>query len=197
MDILSINRERLLANIDALASIGQRQDHGLYRMAFSEGDMQGREWLKQRIDEAGLEFYQDGAGNLHGRLDWDGKRPSVMMGSHIDTVPGAGHLDGALGVLVALECLTCFKEQDCRLDYPLEVVAFSDEEGRFGGMLGSQSMAGLLSPESIHAAIDLDGVSLVDSMQAVGLNALDGFDSRQPLVVKQKPHDGKRLTLNI
>ncbi|MGD8998999.1 MAG: Zn-dependent hydrolase [Granulosicoccaceae bacterium] len=181
MRILSINRARLQADIEALAEIGRKPDHGLYRMAFTEADMAGREWFKQRALDAGLEFYQDGAANLHARLDWDGERPSVMMGSHLDTVPGAGHLDGALGVLVALECLRCIKEENCPLAYPLEAVVFSDEEGRFGGMLGSQAMAGMHSPESIHAAIDLDGITLVEAMQQVGLNALDAlYARRQP-----------------
>ena len=168
MHALTINRARLQADIETLAEIGREKDHGIYRMAFSEGDMRGREWFRQRVLEAGLDFYQDGAANLHARLDWDGERPSVMMGSHLDTVPGAGHLDGALGVLVGLECLRCLNEQGCRLDLPVEAVVFSDEEGRFGGMLGSQAMAGMLSPESIHGAVDLDGISLMAAMQRVG-----------------------------
>jgi N-carbamoyl-L-amino-acid hydrolase len=178
---LAINRERLQSDIETLAEIGREPDHGIYRMAFTDADMQAREWFRQRVLEAGLEFYQDGAANLHARLNWDGKRPSIMMGSHLDTVPGAGHLDGALGVLVALECLRRIKEEDCRLDYPLEAVVFSDEEGRFGGMLGSQAMAGMHSPESIHAAVDLDGVTLVEAMDRVGLKALDAlYAKRQP-----------------
>ena len=179
MKTLSVNRERLQSDIETLAEIGRQPDHGIYRMAFSEGDVQGRTWFKQRIEDANLEFHQDGAANLHARLNWDGKRPSVMMGSHLDTVPGAGHLDGALGVLVALECLRCIKEDGCQLDFPLEAVAFSDEEGRFGGMLGSQAMAGMLSPESVHAAVDLEGVTLVEAMQAVGLNALDSLHAKR------------------
>lgn len=176
---LSINSQRLQQDIEALAAIGRQADHGLYRMAFSDGDMAGRAWFKQRIEEAGLDFYQDGAANLHGRLNWDGKTPSVMTGSHLDTVPGAGHLDGALGVLVGLECLRCIKEQNLPLRYPLEVVSFTDEEGRFGGMLGSQSIAGMLSPESIHQAVDLDGISVVDAMQAHGLDAMSALYARR------------------
>lgn len=179
MHTLSINRDRLKKDIEALAAIGRNTDHGIYRMAFTDPDMEGRNWFRQRARDAGLEVHQDGAANLFARLHWDGNRPSVMMGSHLDTVPGAGHLDGALGVLVALECLRCIKEQDCQLDYPLEAVVFSDEEGRFGGMLGSQAMAGMHSPESILAAIDLDGVTLVEAMQRVGLNALDALHARR------------------
>ena len=102
MNPLRIDLPRLQADIEALAEIGRDGDRGLFRMAFSPGDMAGRAWLKQRIQAAGLALYEDGAANIHARLHWDGRRPSVMSGSHLDTVPGAGHLDCALGVLVAL-----------------------------------------------------------------------------------------------
>lgn len=179
MHVLNVNRERLQADIEALAEIGKHEDHGIYRMAFSEGDMLGRKWFKDRIEAAGLEFYQDGAANLHARYQWDGQRQSVMMGSHLDSVPGAGHLDGALGVVVALECLRCIKEQKLDIRYALEAVAFSDEEGRFGGMVGSQAIAGMLTPEKIINAIDLDGIKLTETMQTVGLNAMDALHARR------------------
>lgn len=179
MDNLYINRARLQEDIDTLAAIGRHKDHGLYRMAFSAGDMEARAWFLSRIEDAGLEAYQDGAANLHARLFWEPERPSIIMGSHLDTVPGAGHLDGALGVLVALECLRCFKEQGLKSKFPLEAIAFSDEEGRFGGMLGSQSIAGMLTPETIHTAVDLNGVSLSQAMASVGLNAMDALHARR------------------
>jgi beta-ureidopropionase / N-carbamoyl-L-amino-acid hydrolase len=170
---LIINFERLQTDIETLARIGRREDHGLYRMAFSEGDKAGRKWLQERIREAELELYIDGAANIHARFNWDGQRPSIMTGSHIDTVPGAGHLDGALGVLVGLECVRRFKELNLPLRYAVEAVAFTDEEGRFGGLLGSQAICGQLTPEAIHNARDLDGITLSEVMLAEGLNPLD------------------------
>jgi N-carbamoyl-L-amino-acid hydrolase len=176
---LTVNFERLQNDIDTLATIGRREDHGIYRMAFSDADMEARAWLKGRMEEAGLDIYEDGAANVHGRYKFDYQNPSVMMGSHIDSVPGAGHLDGALGVMVALECVRRIKELDLPLKHPLEVVAFTDEEGRFGGMPGSQAMAGQLSPEDIYNAHDLDGMSLTDAMKARGLNAMDMLRARR------------------
>lgn len=175
---LSINTSRLQQDIEALGAIGRKADHGLYRMAFSEGDMEGRVWFKQRLEEAGLEVYEDGAANIHGRLNWDENIPAVITGSHLDTVPGAGHLDGALGVLVGLECLRCIKEQKLPLRHPMEVISFTDEEGRFGGMVGSQSIAGLLSPESILQAVDLDNISLVEAMKKHGYDAMRALHAR-------------------
>lgn len=176
---LSVNAQRLKEDIEDLAKVGRREASGIFRMAFSDGDMAGRQWFRDRLDEAGLEIFEDGAGNIHGRLNWDGATPSVMTGSHLDTVPGAGHLDGALGVVTGLECLRRIKEERLPLRYPLEVVSFTDEEGRFGGMLGSQSIAGQLTPESIENAIDLDGVRLVDAMQQQGYDAMQALHARR------------------
>ena len=168
---LHINVERLRDDIDTLAQIGRYQDQGIYRMAFSEGDMAGRDWFRQRVSDCGLDFYQDGAANLHARLNWDDKTPSVIAGSHLDTVPGAGHLDGALGVVCALEAVRVLQESGIALARPLEAVSFSDEEGRFGGMFGSQSFIGRVTPEYLHQACDLDGISLTTAMAQYGLDA--------------------------
>ena len=174
-----INAKRLKTDIENLAQIGRRKGSGLFRMAFSDGDIEGRQWFMERLQQSGLDIYEDGAANIHGRLNWDNQTPSVMTGSHLDTVPGAGHLDGALGVLVGLECLRRIKEENLSLQYPLEVVAFSDEEGRFGGMLGSQAIAGKHTPESIESAIDLNGIRLVDAMKQQGYDAMQALHARR------------------
>ena len=182
MSLLNVNFPRLQNDIETLASIGRSEDdHGIYRMAFSDHDMQARQWLKSRIEEAGLDYYQDEAANIYARFAYDGKRPSVMTGSHMDSVPGAGHLDGALGVMAGLECLRCLKEQGVESDYAIESVAFTDEEGRFGGMLGSQALSGRMTPELIHHARDLDGHSLMEVMKGLGMEPMNILRaSRQP-----------------
>ncbi len=177
---LHIDAARLRADIEHLASIGRREDQGIYRMAFSDGDMAAREWLLGRIEAAGLQAHQDGAANIHARLGWREDVAGVMAGSHIDTVPGAGHLDGALGVLCALEALRTLKESGLPLKRPLEATAFSDEEGRFGGLFGSQALAGQVTPESLHNARDLEGVTLVDAMTARGLDARAALHAQRP-----------------
>ena len=176
---LRVNAQRLREDIDALAKIGRHEDHGIYRMSFSPGDMAGREWLRQRIADSGLTLHQDGAANISARLNWNDKTPGVVAGSHIDTVPGAGHLDGALGVVCALEALRVLQEQDVALRRPLEALAFTDEEGRFGGMFGSQAIAGLVTPEYLHNACDLDGVSLVSAMAEHGLDAREALHAQR------------------
>lgn len=178
----TVNFPRLQGDLETLGSIGRQEDYGLYRMAFSQGDMQGRQWFMRRIEESGLEVYVDEAANIHGRLGWDGKTPSVITGSHIDTIPGAGPFDGALGVLVGLECLRRVNELGINLKYPLEVVAFTDEEGRFGGMFGSQAFTGQLTPERILNAKDLHGTSISEAM------AENGFDAMAALRARRSPN---------
>ncbi|MBK1691715.1 Zn-dependent hydrolase [Ectothiorhodospira mobilis] len=180
MSPIRIDFPRLQRDIEALSAIGRDADRGIHRMAFTEGDLAGRRWFRERILEAGLEFYEDGAANLHGRLDWDGERPSVLIGSHLDTVPAGGPLDGALGVLVGLEVLRTVKDAGVSLRHPLEVVNFTDEEGRFGGLFGSQAVAGQLTPAMIHEARDLEGVTLAEAMAAWGLDANAALFARRP-----------------
>ena len=178
--MLIINAERLRKNIEALSQIGRKSDQGIYRTAFSDADMEARSWLKQQIEHSGLECYQDGAANIHARLGWREDVASVITGSHIDSVPGGGHLDGALGVMAGLECLHRLKELDIQLKRPLEAISFSDEEGRFGGIFGSSALCGRLTPKSIHSARDLNGISISDAMAKQGLNAMEALSAARP-----------------
>jgi len=183
---LTVNFPRLQEDIDRLAEIGaSEEDRGLYRMAFTDADMAGRRWLMDRLQEAGCAARMDGAGNVFGKISEESApphsdRPCVLMGSHLDTVPAGGRLDGALGVLVALECLRRLKEEAIDTHYPVEIVAFSDEEGRFGGMLGSRALTGALDPEMVYSATDLDGVALPEAMQQQGLDPEAALHCRRP-----------------
>jgi len=178
-DPLAVDLPRLQRDVEALAAVGRGEQHGIYRMAFSDRDMEGRQWLQTRIGDAGLEYRTDGAANIFGVLDAVTTAPSVLTGSHIDTIPGAGHLDGALGVLCGLEALRVLRESGVSLQRSLELVAFSDEEGRFGGMFGSQAFSGQLTPGMILEAVDAEGVRLVDAMTGHGLNAMDALRAQR------------------
>ncbi|MGB1527276.1 MAG: M20/M25/M40 family metallo-hydrolase, partial [Miltoncostaeaceae bacterium] len=156
---LRVDIERLKADVLALGEIGRDpDDRGIYRMAFTEADMLGRHWLMDRAAATGLAVAMDGAGNVHARLGAaDGS--AVVIGSHTDTVPRAGMLDGALGVLCGLECLRVLAGAGITPATAIELISFSDEEGRFGGMLGSEALCGFLTPESLHL-VGQDGVPL-------------------------------------
>lgn len=177
---LDINFSRLKRDINELGSIGKAEENrGIYRMAFSDADMRAREWLTSKIQEAGLVYYIDGAANIYAKLNENENKPSVLIGSHIDTVPAGGHLDGAFGVLGGLECLRRMKEEGIQTEYPVELVSFTDEEGRFGGLFGSQSVCGEITPEKIHNSVDLDGIGVIEAMKAHGLNANDALHARR------------------
>jgi N-carbamoyl-L-amino-acid hydrolase len=162
-----------------LAKIGRNdEDRGIYRTAFSDTDMEGKRWLLEKIESAGLESHSDGAANISGILPGTNPdAPRVLIGSHIDTVPCAGMLDGALGVLVALECLQSLQEMGVKPDCSLELIAFSDEEGRFGGMFGSQSVCGKITPETLHSKSDLDGMELGEAMLRQGLDPMRALEA--------------------
>ena len=148
-------------------------------MAFTEADMEARRWLADRMESAGIAARHDGAANVIGRIGDDADVPSVMIGSHLDTVPGAGHLDGALGIVVALEVLRAIREAGWTTEHPLEMVAFSDEEGRFGPPVGSRAMVGDLTRADLFEAADLDGNRLVDVMKDRGLNPNNVLSARR------------------
>ncbi|WP_407699766.1 Zn-dependent hydrolase [Stieleria sedimenti] len=179
---MSVNLERIKNDIHELAEIGRcRDDRGIYRMAFTDADMEGKRWLKDRIEQAGFEPRTDGAVNVSAELSGSTDEPRILVGSHIDTVPCAGALDGTLGVIVALECLRCLHEQGVVPERTIELIAFSDEEGRFGGMFGSQAVCGQLNPDVLATLSDLDGVLLGDELRR------HGFDPRGALDAARDP----------
>ncbi|BDS06899.1 Zn-dependent hydrolase [Oceaniferula spumae] len=181
MNELRVNIERIKEDILALASIGRNeQDRGIYRMAFSDFDMEAKQWLLGKIDAAGLKSDSDGAANISGILEGTEDTPRVFVGSHIDTVPCAGMLDGTLGVVVGLECLRILKESGVSLERSIELIAFSDEEGRFGGTFGSEAFTGMINVERLQGSVDLSGVRLYDAMLEQGLDPIKALDARRP-----------------
>jgi N-carbamoyl-L-amino-acid hydrolase len=147
MDI-RINGERLKQDLEELGRIGRDEHGGVSRPSFSPADFEARAWLKKKIEQAGLCYRQDGAGNQFGRIECAGK--IIMAGSHIDTVPNGGMFDGAAGVIAALEALRRILEEKVPVSKPLEVASFTDEEGNLvGDFLGSRAFMGLLDAGEI------------------------------------------------
>jgi len=165
MSALAVDGGRLLADLDALSAIGRR-GRGVERIAFGPDDVRAREWLAERLEEAGLEARIDGIGNVHGR--WPSPR-AVLAGSHVDSVARGGRLDGALGVVAALEAARALRAAGaCDAGVGLDVVAFADEEGTFRGTLGSRAFCGEVDDDELAAAGDAAGRSLGDALAAAG-----------------------------
>lgn len=175
---LTVNPERIKNDILTLAEIGRNpENRGIYRQAFTDADMEGKSWLKDRIAEADLAVSTDGAVNVSGTLAGSSEAPRVIVGSHIDTVPCAGALDGTLGVVVGLECLRTLREAGITPERTLELIAFSDEEGRFGGMFGSQSLCGQITPEHLATMTDMNGVPLKKEFERHGIDPMGALDA--------------------
>src|SRR5690606_8432895 len=143
----AINLPRLRDEMLALAEIGRTGSApGISRPGYSDADMEARGFMAERMREAGLIVSMDAVGNLSGL--WEtGAGARVMVGSHLDTVPNGGAFDGALGVRAGLECVRALKDAGVAPLRPIEVIATAEEEGRFGGMLGAQALAGRVDPE--------------------------------------------------
>lgn len=164
-----VDIERIERNLVELSKFGfNEEDRGVYRQGFGEADMAARAWLRERFEDLGARHHMDGAGNVIGRIGPDDKR-AVVIGSHIDSVPAGGIFDGALGVVAGLEILQVIRDQGIEPELPIEVIGTSEEEGRFGGMLGAQALTGHLTREWIDTATDEHGFSLRDAMTAAGL----------------------------
>jgi N-carbamoyl-L-amino-acid hydrolase len=148
MDI-KVDFERLKQDLEELGRIGRDEQGGVSRPSFSPADFEARAWLRKKIEQAGLSYRQDGAGNQFGRVERAGK--TVMAGSHIDTVPNGGMFDGAAGVVAALEALRRILEEKVPVSKPLEVASFTDEEGNLvGDFLGSRAFMGLLDADQVR-----------------------------------------------
>lgn len=123
----SVSAERLLADISALAAIGGRPDFGVDRLAGSEADLAGRRWFAERLREAGLEVEIDDVNNVFGHPP--AGAPWLLLGSHTDTVPAGGRLDGAYGCLAALEVARTLREAAHPAADRVAVADFHNEEG--------------------------------------------------------------------
>lgn len=169
MDI-RINIDRLKHDLEELGRIGRDERGGVNRPSFSAADLEARAWLKKKIEEAGLCYRQDGAGNQFGRLECAGK--TVMAGSHIDTVPNGGMFDGAAGVLAALEAARRISEEKTPLTKALEIASFTDEEGNLvGDFLGSRAFLGLVDEDEVRNGRTSFGVPFRDVMKRAGFTA--------------------------
>jgi len=175
---LRIDGERFRANFEALAEIGATPDGGVHRPTFSEAHLQARAWLRERIEQAGLELRVDGAGNHSAYLRCaPASSKSLLLGSHLDSVPQGGRFDGPLGVLCALEVLQTIQEAGLSLPFNLEALDFTDEEGTFGAFWGSRAFVGKLPAEELERPYT-GGEAFERGMQRAGLKK-SGFLSAQ------------------
>jgi N-carbamoyl-L-amino-acid hydrolase len=164
--VVKIDPDRLLTDLKRLRSFGATGP-GVVRLALSPVDLASREWLAGRMAEAGLEAVIDGVGTVFGRSRKSG--PALVIGSHTDTQPTGGWLDGAMGVIYGLEIARALAENDATSHLAADVASWIDEEGTFSGLLGSRSFVGDSIDESIRDATNRQGQRLEDVLATAGL----------------------------
>ena len=168
---LEINGNRLMSEIEALASFSDAEAPAVTRIVFTQADLKARAWMKARCEEAGLTVRHDAIGNTFAR--WNGSDPAapvVGTGSHIDAIPNAGKYDGVVGVLGGLEAIRALRQSGFRLKHSIELLIFTAEEPtRFGiGCLGSRLLSGTLSPDAARKLTDRDGASVEEVRARAG-----------------------------
>jgi N-carbamoyl-L-amino-acid hydrolase len=168
---LDIDGARFLSDLRTFSRIGGRPDGGLDRLAWSSADLEGRRWLAERMRQAGLNVRTDEALNVFGQVPQP-HPPFLLIGSHADSVPAGGHLDGAYGVIAALEVMRTLVQSEHPLAARLEIVAFADEEGvRFGeGLLGSEALCAEVHIDRLRTVRDRDGVLATEVLSQGGLD---------------------------
>ncbi len=167
---LRVDEDRITRRIMELAKIGINEAGENYRVAYSDGDLEGRAYFIDLMEKAGLEVSIDAAGNIIGkRAGKDPSKKPIAIGSHIDMVPKGGNYDGALGSITALEIIEVLNENKIITKHPLEVLIFQNEEG---GLVGSRAMTGNLKKEA------LDQMSASGLIIGEGIKKLGGDPGR-------------------
>jgi N-carbamoyl-L-amino-acid hydrolase len=175
MDVRA-DEARLRGDFDVLAAIGATPDGGVHRPALGPAHLEARRWFLDRAREAGLETAVDAAGNHSARHGRGGR--TLLLGSHLDSVPDGGRYDGALGVLAALEALRVVADAGVELPVTLEAIDFTDEEGTLVGLLGSLALAGGLDDDAL-ASPRGGREHLVDALAQAGLDERRLRDARR------------------
>lgn len=182
----AVDGERLWRDLDRTGEFGavgvESRGRGRTAPTGSEANGRARDYLCERLTEAGLSVDVDAVGNVRGRWTPDGvdpERAAVAAGSHLDSVPRGGIFDGPLGVYAALEAVRAMQDADLVPDRPVEVVSFTGEEGsRFGGgLVGSSVATGSRAVETALSLEDDDGTTMEEALSAVGYRGEGRLDA--------------------
>ena len=186
---LSVNGPRILEHLNSLAEFGKNPQGGVSRVAYSEADRQGRDYVLGLMRAAKLDTTIDAAGNLVGRRPGTAKNlKPLLMGSHIDSVPEGGNYDGVVGSLSAIEVAQTLAENSLATRHPLEVIIFQNEEG---GLIGSRAIDGELTEH------ELDLVSRSGKTIREGIKFIGGDPTNLASVVRKRDEIAAYLELHI
>jgi N-carbamoyl-L-amino-acid hydrolase len=162
---LRVNGPRIVEHLTFLSQFGKNPQGGVSRVAFSEADRQGRNYVMGLMRAAGLDVAVDAAGNIVGRrAGTDSTLKPLVMGSHIDSVPEGGNYDGDVGSLGAIEVAQTLAENKLTTRHPLEVIVFSDEEG---GTIGSHALGAEITDKQLNL-VSNSGKTVRDGIKFIG-----------------------------
>jgi N-carbamoyl-L-amino-acid hydrolase len=164
---LRVNGQRLNAHLGALSEFGKNPEGGVSRLAYSDADRLGREYVIGLMRRANLNVSIDAAGNIIGRRN--GSDPSLsplLLGSHIDSVPNGGNYDGNVGSLGAIEVAQTLTDRKVTTRHPLEVIIFQNEEG---GLIGSRALSGELQEKELEL-VSRSGKTIREGIKFIGGN---------------------------
>ncbi|SHJ96591.1 N-carbamoyl-L-amino-acid hydrolase [Shimia gijangensis] len=168
-----VNSDRFLNSLHELRTFGASGvGKGVVRPAYSDEDIAAREWLIAKIEQAGLQAHVDPVGSVWGLAEG----PSLLLGSHTDSQPEGGWLDGALGAMAALEVARSARENG---GPAVSVVSFQDEEGRFGVTTGSTVWSGKMSLAEADMLTDKTWVTFAEARAKMAYLAGDFVDPKQ------------------
>lgn len=162
----------LMDTIEALSSFTETPGEGVTRFSWSEADRMARFYLSEQLESMGLVPWTDGIGNLRATMKGKQAEPTLVIGSHLDSVRNGGRLDGAYGVAAALAVLQQFHSQGELPPRDIEFIAFAEEEGsNFGSTcLGSKAITGLVSVDALKSMYNAEGVSAYEVLIDFGLH---------------------------
>ena len=180
---LRVNPERLRATLEGLSLYGRKLGgafaDGVSRFAYSDADIAGRAFVMKLIRQAGCEPSIDAAGNIlatrPGQGDRGGRLKPIMIGSHLDSVPGGGNFDGALGSMAAIEILQTLEDTRTTLRHPLQIALWSNEEG---GTIGSGLATGATPPDALSQTAN--GIRRGDGLRRIGGDPANLASARIP-----------------
>jgi hydantoinase/carbamoylase family amidase len=168
---LRLDPQAVIADLDELATKSGGRFAGAKRLAWTPQWVEARSWLTSKLVDLGLDPARDQAGNLWARIDGAEER-FMIVGSHIDAVPDGGWLDGALGLMTALETIRQLARGGSTPPIGVRFVDWADEEGaRFSrSLLGSSACASTLDPDEVRDLRDAEGVALADALAGCGVD---------------------------
>jgi len=176
-----VNSARLQGTLEKLSEFGRNPEGGVTRIGFSETDLAAREYVSGLMKQAGLQVRVDPAGNLFGWRAGSESLPTLLFGSHIDSVLHGGNFDGDVGSMGAIEVMRALNDHNVKTRHPLEAVIWANEEGNHFslGTLGSGVAAGQLGPEILDRK-DEQGLTLADWLRRYGQDPAHLTDARIP-----------------